>query len=151
MPGSQTQIDADFFNLIHRIVGERKMEEESDRRAHRRQPFTTWQRVAPRTGRRIPDPSEFVEVTCHDLTQSGFSFLVSHRPSFRELVAEFGSPPEVIRVEAEVTRCTDVLVDTDGRVEYLGGICCERPRQRAGTPMVLVGCRFTQRLQNAAE
>jgi hypothetical protein len=150
MPSAQSQTDAEFFNLIHRIVGKRKLEEESERRAHPRRPFKTWQRVAPRTGAAIPDPSEFVEVPCHDLTPGGFSFLLSHRPGYRELVAEFGSPPEVIRVAAEVVRCTDVLVDTEGRVESLGGNRYERKGGKTGTPMVLVGCLFTQRLGKPA-
>jgi hypothetical protein len=151
MAGPQTQIDADFFNLIHRVVGKRKMEEEAERRAHRREPFKSWQRVAPWDGLGCPDPSEFVEVTCHDLTRSGFSFLISHRPGFRQLLAEFGQPPEVIRVAAEVVRCTDVLVDADGQVVQLGGIRYDAAGGGTGTPMVLVGCQFTQRLSGPAD
>jgi len=146
MSGSQTQIDADFFNHIHRIVGKRKMDEEAQRRARPREPLESWHRVVPWDGQGIPDPSEFVEVTCHELTRSGFSFLVAYRPGFRHLVAEFGRPPEVIRVACEVVRCTDVMMDADGRVEQLGGIRYDRSRAATGTPMVLVGCRFTRRL-----
>ena len=143
------QIDASFYNLIHELVSADK--QAVDGRKLPRRSFRVVQRVAPRTGPGIPREAEFFNVRCHDLTRQGFSFLMSARPAFTSLVAAFGIPPELIYVAAQVVHCTDVLVDEAGRVRS------DEQRDQAPVaqrqdlrPMVLAGCRFTERLSPVA-
>jgi hypothetical protein len=133
--------DANFFNLIHQMAVTTRGNAPVDRRGCRREPFRVLQRVALRHGRDIPDEANFVEVQCYDLTQGGFSFLLPSRPNFERLVVAFGAPPEAIYLGAEVAHCDDVTVDgfSDGRGQAAG--------DPTAIPMVLVGCRFTDRLK----
>lgn len=144
----ENEIDANFFNLIHQLVG---TPEEDERRSHPRQPFQSVQRIAVRRGPGIPDESEFIEVRCHDLTRAGFSFLLPSQPDFADLVAAFGTPPDVMYVGAHVSRCKDVSVDSSGRVEKqqhrAGHFGHETAVEHIGTSMILVGCKFTERLK----
>lgn len=144
----ENEIDANFFNLIHQLVG---TPEEDERWELPRQPFPSVQRIAVRCGPGIPDESEFFEVRCHDLTRAGFSFLLPGQPGFADLVAAFGTPPEVIYIGARVSHCKNVLVDSSGRVEKpqnrAGQFGHETAAGHAATPMILVGCKFTERLK----
>lgn len=150
-----SQIDAGFYNLIHQLSGSGRWHAVSERRDIKRQPFSSVQRIALRRGPDLPDDSEFVEVHCHDLTRQGFSFFLPSRPSFDTLVAAFGSPPEIIYLAARVSHWEDVAIDAAGRLHYLDRQS-DGQRQTllaasGATGMVLVGCRFTERLLRHAE
>jgi len=150
MPGLGHQADADFYNLIHQLVGTPRKDDPLERRTDPRHPFTAVQRIAVRRGLELPDESEFTEVRCHDLTRGGFSFLLPSRPDFDSLVAAFDMPSKTIYLAARVAHYEDVLVDSsgqvfrgqDGSVDTGGAVAGER----TVTPMVLVGCQFTERL-----
>lgn len=150
MVGRENAVDASFYNLIHQIVMSDRGGQYSDRRSGKRQPFSSTQRIALRRGSEFPAESEFVAVECHDLTRNGFSFFLPNEPDFDSLVAAFGSPPEVIYVAARVARCSDVLLDSSGRIEYVENGFQETGardfRGRTATPMVMVGCEFVERL-----
>jgi len=153
MSHAPSEIDANFYRLIHLLVGSQEEEEDepAERRTCWRNPFPTIQRISPRRGSDFPEDSEFFEVQCCDLTRAGFSFLLPRRPNFTSLVAAFGGPAEVIYVAAEVSHCQDVLLHRSGFVEPVhdpaGHPRCQAPDQRIATPMVQVGCRFTKRLE----
>ena len=151
MPSIESQVDASFYRLIHELAVSAAEETRQEQSAHPRESFDTIQRIAPGHAHRVPPPSAFREVRCHDLTQSGFSFLLPERPTFDSLVAAFGRPPREIFVAAEVLRCRDVLLYPTGRIEHV----VEPGEPRSGTRqgetgvcMVLVSCRFTRRLRN---
>jgi len=150
MFGTESQIDASFYRLIHELVPAGK----TNRRQGSRQPFFADHRIAPDRGSGFPDDSQFARVRCFDLTRAGFSFFLPSRPDFKKLVAAFGDPPGVIYVGAEVLHCERVLVHSFGVFERLEGASGEADHQGpAGQPamqMVLVGCRFTERLQRPA-
>ena len=148
-----TQLNPNLYTLIHElVVGE--SEESRERRCLPRTPYDARQRVARRDGPGIPDDSEFHEVRCHDISQSGFAFLFPTRPAFQSLVVAFGLPPTVIYVAAEVAHCTRALVFPSGRVKRLrqslpaGAVQAAEPdsEDAEGRPMILVGCRFRERL-----
>jgi hypothetical protein len=144
MPAAENEIDANFYNLIHQLAVSSRDDAGADRREDRREPFHATQRIALRRGPGVPEESEFIEVRCQDLTRRGFSFLMTSKPKFESLVAAFGTPPNVIYVAAAITHCDDVMVvagDSGGRAGSRGA-----PSARPATPMVLVGCRFTERL-----
>lgn len=146
----ESEIDAGFFNLIHQLTGASGQAEPAERRTDQRQLFLSKQRIAPRSGRGLPGESEFVEVACHDLSRGGFSFFLASRPDFDSLVVALGSPPETIYMAAEVTHCEEVLVHGSGKVEYVGDLAGRRgdedPGRQGAAVMVVVGCRFTERL-----
>lgn len=151
MQGTESQIDANFYQLIHQLAGPERAEGKNDRRARERQPFWADQRIAPVQGDELPDDSEFFRVPCHDLTRAGFSFFLSDRPEFRRLVVSFGEPPRTIYVRAEVVRVEHVLVHSVGTIERQVGTSKPSSSMAAtgspAMPMVLVGCRFVSRLE----
>ncbi|MBN2473262.1 MAG: hypothetical protein JXB62_01540 [Pirellulales bacterium] len=148
MTRTNQEIDANFFNLIHQLVD--SPQEDAERRKRTRRSYPAQQWIAVRRGPEIPNDSEFIEVSCYDLTRNGFSFFLPSQPDFNALVAALRTDEEVIYAGAEVVHCDDVLVDSWGRVEHVvdqalrGG--AEDHSSRTATPMVLVGCRFTERL-----
>jgi len=150
MPDLETEVDASFYNLIHRLTDAPPEDETAERRRHERKPFSSVQRIAPQRGPEIPDKSEFVEVRCYNLTRAGFSFLMPSHPDFHSLVAEFSGASDTIHVAAEIVKCSDVLVDSSGQVDRIvnGFKQLGDPvaAEQTTTPMVLVGCRFTRRL-----
>jgi len=145
------RIDADFYSLVHQLVGSSQKDEAAERRRALRQPYSVTQRIAVRRGSEIPPTSKFIEVQCHDLTQGGFSFLLPSQPDFDALVAALEGSSEMIYLGAEVSYCADVLVYSSGLVERVGGRATHVGYQdsmgQTATPMVLVGCHFTERLQ----
>lgn len=154
MFGTESQIDASFYRMIHELAGVPEPGTPADRRDFARQAFSADHRIAPSRGGQFPEPSAFFQVRCNDLTRNGFSFFLPSRPDFTGLVAAFGAPPNEIFVEAQVVRCQDVVVHPLGLVEP-----ADSRRQRVpsrgvasegAVPMVLVGCRFTRRLQRGA-
>jgi hypothetical protein len=142
--------DVVFYNLIHQLVGSPQNDEDSDRRQGMRQPFLVRQRIAPGYSGEMPPESAFVEVQCHDLTRRGFSFFLSSPPTFDRLVAAFGRVPAVIHVAAEVSHCADVFLHPSGFVEPRGDraahACYRGPDGQIARPVVLVGCRFVEKL-----
>ncbi len=142
----ESEIDANFYNLIHQLSGSLQQDETTDRRGNRRQVFQAINRIALRRGTDVPDESEFFEVQCHDLTGSGFSFFLPSQPNFDSLVAAFGIPPSVIYLDAEVSHYDDVLVHPSGLIERVEHAGRQDADVQAATPMVMVGCRFVRRL-----
>lgn len=134
------EVDANFFNLIHKALGDQQTRRAAQRRESDRAPFPALQRIAIRQGRGVPDESEFFEVQCHDLTSRGFSFLIPYRPRFKVLVAAFGTAPSVIYLGAAITHCEEVMVYTRRPDD-------SQDSATATKPMVLVGCQFTERLR----
>ena len=151
MPYTTSEIDANFYRLIHQLAGTPEDQGAGERRRARRRPFLSTQRIAPHRGERFPEDSEFMDVQCPGLSTSGFSFLLPDSPDFTALVAAFGGPPDVIYVAAEVLHCTRVLVYPSGVVQRAGDQATRPAYQSSDeerpAPMVLVGCRFTKRLE----
>ncbi len=145
-----SQLDADFFNLIHRLTRSAGEDQPTERRGQQRQAFLSRQRIAPRRGPDVPDESQFFEVPCYDLSRGGFSFLAPRRPDCDSLAVAFGTPPEVLYMAADVSHCEDVLVYSSGEVKPLGGPPAQLDDRQhddpTAVPMVLVGCRFSRRL-----
>ena len=155
MFGTESQIDADFYGLIHRLAVTEDPSGKKDRRSSDRRPFFADHHIAPVRGEEFPEDSAFIPVRCYNLTRSGFSFFLPKQPDFTRLVAAFGSGGEALFVGAGVVHCQDVLVHELGAVEFL-----EQSGRRAksgdrmadsGTPMVLIGCRFHERLEKPAQ
>ncbi len=151
MAPSGSEVDASFFEMIHRIAGPSLEEPKSERRSRDRRPFVVTQRIAPRRQAGLPDDSEFFEVKCYDLNRAGFSFLVPSRPSFTALVASFRTESDVVYMGADILRCASVLVYPAGHVEHIhgraGDVNYRGPNGEKGKPMVLVGCQFTGQLE----
>jgi hypothetical protein len=149
MPHHASEIDANFYRLIHELVGPQLEDEPAERRRRERRPFPVDQWIAPRHGPAFPADSQFLKVRCHDLTEGGFSFLVPQAPDFDHLVAAFGDPPNLLYVGAEVRHCHRVLVSPSGDMRHAADPAAEPGPQgqaSAAKPMVLVGCRFIERL-----
>lgn len=144
------QGDANFYNMVHPSDDSDPQNATAEQRGNQRRPFRSIQRIALFEGPGLPEESEFVEVQCHDLACNGFSFLLPSQPNFDSLVVSLGTPPSVIYVAAKVVHCRDVLVDTAGEMHYVeqqaGQPDRDDPPERTAAPMVLVGCRFTDRL-----
>ncbi len=151
MAGLQNEVDAGFFNLIHRLSSSAEPKGAAGSGGGRSDAALAKPRIAPQRGQEIPSESEYDEVQCCDLTRSGFSFLFPRRPNFDSLVAAFGTPPEVIYIAARVTRCEPALVDASGRLLNVEDSAAESdaevPGERAPLPMVLVHCHFVERLR----
>lgn len=113
-------------------------------------PFSAEHRIAPWNGGAIPEAAAFVQVRCHDLTRSGFSFFSFTPPDYDRLVGQFSTTVGPIYVAAAVAHCERVLVHPSGMVEHLEGDSDAVGPHIAGAesavPVFLVGCRFTGRL-----
>lgn len=147
MPSLESEIDAQFYEMIHRLNdGDGTLLDE--RRREPRHSYDALQKVAPYDGHWFPGPDEFVDVHCHDLTQAGFSFLLSRRPAFKSIVACFQGPDDTLYFEAEIVQVSRALIQPDGEVEVFGdrtpATTAIRPGARAA---LLIGCRFVRRLQ----
>lgn len=79
-------------------------------------PFPYVQRLAPWEGGRLPPHRAFFEVRCQDISATGFSFLLNHRPSFERLVVGFGPGVSRIYIVAEVREV--VRLEASGRSDY---------------------------------
>ena len=118
MSYSPSEIDANFYRLIHKMVAQDQEEETRERRGATRRPLRSMQRIAPCRGPGLPKEDEFFMARCYDLTRAGFSFLVPSRPDYEALVAALGDPPELIYVAAEVLHCRSVLLHRSGAVQH---------------------------------
>lgn len=131
MPLAGSEVDANFFNLIHRVLAEQPKRSPAERRGPERKCYQALARIALRRDANVPPESDFFEVQCHDLTRHGFSFLLPYQPAFQEVAACFGAPPDAIYLAARVAHSAEVLAHDQGR----------------GRPMFLIGCEFLERLQ----
>jgi hypothetical protein len=90
--------DARFFELVHDLIDTekslaREAGETSEQRAAQRRRFDRIQLMAPFDGMRLPGQSEFRPIECRDLSSGGFSFVVTRRADFDELVVALGQVP----------------------------------------------------------
>lgn len=141
IPGKQ--VDANFFNLIHRVITEQAHRCPRDRRRPDRAAYQAQARIALPRDEGIPPETEFFEVHCRDLTRRGFAFLLPYRPEFTRLVVCFGTPPDAIYVAARVVHCAEVVQRPSGEIEKRDA---QAAADRSGKPLVLVGCEFVERL-----
>jgi hypothetical protein len=74
----------------------------------------------------LPDPKDFQDVYCHDISVGGISYLAADAPTYGHICISVGPAPDWILLEATVAN--------HRLVEY------------KGMPMYLIGCRFTRRL-----
>ncbi len=160
-----SQADAEFYRLVHDLLETRKAYTGSERRAEPRVAMWTKHRIAPLEGAGITAVSEFEEVICLDIHRGGFSFLREKPPTFRRLVAEFGTPSEPLYVVAEVVYFRPVLCWEGNLVEppeirpvqKLTPPSNESSEDTAnqfsppapGEKMFHVGCKFLRRLSRA--
>ncbi len=152
MPAIENEIDASFYSLIHQLTGSPQSEPEAEQRRRPRRTFASSHRIAPWRGSDSPpEESDFFDVPCHDLSRSGFSYFVADPPDYEVLVAAFGDPPNTICLRAEVRHIGHVLVYPSGAIEQMEErakhVSYQEPSGEQGEPMVLVGCRFTERIQ----
>jgi len=151
MPHVGSEIDANFYRLIHRMLATPRDNGGAERRSEQRNAYRVAQRVAPWDGSTFPDETEFVQVQCHDLTRAGFSFVAPTEPRFHTLVVEFSVPPEVLYLSAQVLRSVPILWYPSGKVARRSSpdnpAIVPAERDEKGQPMFLVGCRLTRRLR----
>lgn len=147
---SNSQVDANFYNMVHQLADSMQLDRREDRRKEPREAYHSTQRIAMRRGPDLPDESQFFEVRFYSLTRSSFSFLVPSAPASDSLVAAFGVSPSAIYLAAEVTHRTEVLVYSSGLVERVKNSAADGRQglnSKDATPMVLVGCRFTEKME----
>jgi hypothetical protein len=124
-----------------------------ERRSATRRSYPVVQHIAEAIDEGVPEKSAFVSVKCHDLSTRGFSFLAKRQPPFESLVLALGTPLGVIHVAAEVRHCNEAVVDAAGRVNVIQSDDTNDGEQSSGgkgiTPVILVGCEFTHRLEVA--
>lgn len=146
--------DAQFYQMIHDLINSQC---ETNRRGQKRDPFYSVQLIAPMRGEATPQPGDFFEVRCNDLTSRGFSFFIEDAPDFDKLAIVFEAPDKTIYVQAEVRHHREVLLfPKSGRVESLDDYTRYGEHLEAqaypqthevGIPTTLVGCLFTGRLE----
>lgn len=151
MPHVGSEIDANFYQLIHKILETPREAPTAERRFEKRSAFATSQRIASWDGDKFPEDREFVPVQCRDLTRSGFSYLSDAEPRFDALVVEFGAAPNALYIAAKILHYAPVICSPSGAVVRVSGrsrLAREAtPQGERGKAMFLVGCRFTRRLR----
>jgi hypothetical protein len=95
-----------------------------------RRPYPTWQYVTPYTDS-LPDPTEFKDVYCHDISVGGISYLSPEVPTDMQVCISVGTAPDWLLMEAQVANYRLV--------------------QYKGLPMYLIGCRFSRRIGKFSE
>jgi len=148
MPWIEAEIDAHFYRLIHKLVNSAE-----DLRAHPRDPLPSIHKVAPYDGSNLPQPPDFVDVCCHDLSRGGFSYLSPIRPTSTNLIVAFGILPDITCMEARIVNTVDVLQHpSTGLLEKIGDphtpIQSQQPGGETGVPLILVNCQFVRRLKS---
>jgi hypothetical protein len=84
--------------------------------------------IAPCIGGQLPTMDQFREVRCYDISPAGFSFLLSTRPNFEELVATFG-------------------LASSARLYLRAVIRHVTPIQYEGRKVLLIGCEYMGRVR----
>jgi hypothetical protein len=118
--------DASFFSLVHHVLRAHPPGQAGGSEADRYR-SARMQYVAPYLDGRFPDPSQFEQVRCHDLSLSGFSYLIENRPDYDQVIVALGTAP-LILMSARVTRQAPTMVE---------GQSCH-----------IVECHFTARIEN---
>lgn len=134
------------YKVAHRVLTSSPVSGQ-ERRDSPRHPFRVLQWIAPYDGSGFPDESKFFPVRCRDLSQSGFSFVVSEKPDFPTLVVSLGEAPKQTNLTAEIVRCHRVRLLGGGHIEMADDAEGDGDANDEGGPTFLVGCRFTGRLQ----
>ena len=140
--------DANFYNLVHQLMGQ-SGGEGHERRHGPRHAFACNQRIAPLRGPGLPEPDDFFNVRCRDLNSGGISFFLPAAPDFQHFVVELGVPPEVVHMEAVVLHCLEVVIWPSGQIEQFGkDLSLESPKAtpRGTERMYQIGAQFTRRL-----
>ena len=144
-----SQAGPQFGDLEYQFLGSPREDDEERRRCYRR-PFFAIQRIAPYSGGAIPDEAEFFCVESRDLTSEGVCLVMPARPESASLVIAVEAPWGTEHVAAEVIHCTEALVHASGLIERVdrGEVIPDRQacEDDPAELMVLVGCRFTRRL-----
>ncbi len=99
----------------------------ANRRGAARRAFDYRQFVAPYNGGSLPSKATFREVTCQDISATGFSFYSSQLPDFDSLVVALGVSPNVTYMSARIVNRAQVADDP--------------------APMYRIGCRFSGKVQ----
>ena len=149
MRNAQVDNDASFFSYVHSIV--KTMQSEGGQRLRRaQQAGGAIHRIALCEGDTIPDPSSFIEVPCHNVTSSSFSFFVTKIPNFDHLVIAFDLSGRTIYVESRVVSTCDVLIYESGEIRRLDNPA-EMPihaqDEPPALPVILVECEMIRRLE----
>lgn len=97
-----------------------------DRRRAMRRPFNFRQCVAPYRGGELPSKAVFREVSCQDISSTGFSFLSPQLPDFDSLVVALGVSPNLTYMTANIV----------GRFQV----------DDSPAPLYRIGCRFSGRV-----
>jgi hypothetical protein len=95
-------------------------------RSSPRKQFQYAQRIAPMHGGLLPAKDEYFNVECNDISQGGISFYLRRPPGCEHFAVALGQKPKVT-----------VLV---AKVVY------SRAVEHKGAKMILVGCKFVDRL-----
>jgi len=101
-----------------------------DRRGWSRKGFDASQWLAPYEPGRPIRRESFREVQCRDISGGGFSFILDEEPKFSEVIVALGVPPNVTYVRAKIMHVEKVS---------------------PGSDTFVIGCRFAERLAQAAE
>jgi len=112
-----------IFNLVHGVLTVTEQREIEQRRAVR-ESFDGIQSIAPYGDGQPPDPADFRQVRCQDLSVNGVSYFDDEPPTFNRFLMVLGSNPAVCMI-GEVIRYTKVA-GVDG-------------------PEFVIGCKFVGR------
>ncbi len=99
----------------------------SERRRKARRAYPYLQRLAPVLDDELPNPDEFIDVECHDISPGGFSFLFPYPFPSDSLVVELGIPPKLTYLMAQVAHVTRTT--------------------RGKSTFYLIGCNYTHRVR----
>jgi PAS domain S-box-containing protein len=92
---------------------------QGERRKRRRRAYPYAQLIGPVIDGELPDPSDFQEVTCHDIAAGGFSYFSSTPPHYDKLVVALGIAPRVSHLMAQVAHIT--RIEENGQRLFLVG------------------------------
>ncbi len=92
---------------------------EAEHRASPRRGYRYRQAIAPWSGEAAPSDCEFFDVEFQDISGGGFSFFLSQRPGFEDIVVALGKSPNLTYFTAHVRHIQPS--DIDGREGYLVG------------------------------
>ncbi len=96
-------------------------------RSSPRKQYQYSQRIAPMHGGLLPAKDEYFNVECNDISQGGISFYLRRPPGCEYFAIVLGQKPMVTVLVAKVVYSKAV--------------------EHNGTRMILVGCKFIDRLQ----